>query len=238
MKEKAVIVLIGPPGVGKGTLARKCKEDIGLLTISTGEMFREHVERETEIGLKVKDVLNSGGLVSDKLVNKMFQSWFEEKKKDVSVGVLLDGYPRTAEQAEFLSKQVDSIQGFNLMVCLLEASDEQILQRISGRVLCSKASCGAIYSVSDTAGQEDCEKCSSPLIKRGDDTSDCAVKRLEKYIEQRDAIIKHFDVAGVEVKRLETSSRNKAEVFDEFKKMFEQELSVVEKSSSQGLKTL
>lgn len=220
--KKAVVLLIGPPGVGKGTLAKKCKQNMGLSALSTGEMLREQVELGTEIGLEVKDILAKGEFVSNELINKMFSSWFEQNWRNCQQGVLLDGYPRTAQQAEFLSSLLDEYKSDSrLFVGLLEASDEQILSRIAGRIMCSKASCGSIYSKAQISDSEtQCPRCQSDLVKRDDDNAECAKGRLEKYLKLKDELIGYFEKNGVDIHKVETSDKNPDEVFQAFKQLF------------------
>lgn len=221
MQHKSILVLIGPPGVGKGTLAAKFENCLSIKTISTGQLFRENVERKTELGLKVAGLIDRGELVCDELVNEIFRSWFDSNWHASECGILLDGYPRSLNQAEFFINFISEKKLLqSVIVCLVEADDKVILDRIVGRLVCSKPGCGAIYSVN--SGQLNvkniCLKCGSALVKRKDDDLSCAKVRLTEYRQYKNALIEHFQKHDeIKIVSVDTEDKDPEAVFEAFR---------------------
>lgn len=165
------IILLGAPGSGKGTLAKKISRDFGLPQISTGDLFRTIVKLDSPLANRVKEIMASGGLVPDEITIEMVKDRI--KKSDCEKGFILDGFPRTVAQAKALEDfaKIDS-------VILVELPNETIIERLSSRRTCPK--CGEIYSLEDNPEQV-CKKCNTPLIQRDDDKPDTIKHRLEVY---------------------------------------------------------
>lgn len=165
------IILLGAPGSGKGTLAKQISRDFNIPQISTGDLFRAMVKEESELGQKVKSIMECGGLVPDEITIQMVKNRIE--KEDCKKGFILDGFPRTIEQAKAL-ENITPIEN----VILVELSNEKIIQRLSARRTCK--GCGEIYS---TMNYKDCKcaKCGSDLIQRDDDKAETIKHRLEVY---------------------------------------------------------
>lgn len=165
------IILLGAPGSGKGTLAKKISRDFGLPQISTGDLFRTIVKLDSPLANRVKEIMASGGLVPDEITIEMVKDRIE--KSDCEKGFILDGFPRTVAQAKALEDfaKIDS-------VILVELPNETIIERLSSRRTCPK--CGEIYSLEDNPEQV-CKKCNTPLIQRDDDKPDTIKHRLEVY---------------------------------------------------------
>lgn len=165
------IILLGAPGSGKGTLAKKISRDFGLPQISTGDLFRAIVKLDSPLANRVKEIMASGGLVPDEITIEMVKDRI--KKSDCEKGFILDGFPRTVAQAKALEDfaKIDS-------VILVELPNETIIERLSSRRTCPK--CGEIYSIEDNPEQV-CKKCNTPLIQRDDDKPDTIKHRLEVY---------------------------------------------------------
>lgn len=165
------IILLGAPGSGKGTLAKKISRDFGLPQISTGDLFRTIVKLDSPLANRVKEIMASGGLVPDEITIEMVKDRIE--KSDCEKGFILDGFPRTVAQAKALEDfaKIDS-------VILVELPNETIIERLSSRRTCPK--CGEIYSIEDNPEQV-CKKCNTPLIQRDDDKPDTIKHRLEVY---------------------------------------------------------
>lgn len=165
------IILLGAPGSGKGTLAKKISRDFGLPQISTGDLFRAIVKLDSPLANRVKEIMASGGLVPDEITIEMVKDRIE--KSDCEKGFILDGFPRTVAQAKALEDfaKIDS-------VILVELPNETIIERLSSRRTCPK--CGEIYSLEDNPEQV-CKKCNTPLIQRDDDKPDTIKHRLEVY---------------------------------------------------------
>ncbi len=174
-----ILVLLGPPGAGKGTQAKLIAAEYGIPHISTGDMFRDHKARGTELGKKVQAIMDSGGLVTDDITNEMVRDRLG--RADVSSGFILDGYPRTTAQAEFLDgvltragRKIDRVLSY-------EVDEELVVERISGRRSCPK--CGAVYHVSQNPPKVTghCDKDDTGLVQRDDDKPENVKKRMHEY---------------------------------------------------------
>jgi adenylate kinase len=204
------LILIGPPGAGKGTQAQRLREDFALPFISTGEMLRAHVKDQTELGKAAKVHMDSGGLVPDELILAMAAERLDAD--DTQDGFILDGFPRTTAQAEALDDQLQR-QGRHITAALLlEVPDEEIIKRIAGRRVCAKA--GHNYHVDYDAPKHDgvCDQDGSHLIQRDDDRPEVVQKRLSVYHEQTAPLVEFYDERGL-LRRVD-GTRSPAEVHD------------------------
>jgi adenylate kinase len=202
------LILFGPPGAGKGTQAARLREDFDLPYIATGDMLREHRENGSELGKEAEKYMNAGDLVPDELVVKMIMEEIEAKGDD---GFLLDGFPRSVGQADALGEEIER-RGRRLTAALLvDASDDIVLQRITGRRQCSN---GHVYHVEfDPPKHEDvCDQCGKPLMQRDDDKPDTVNKRLKTYHEQTEPLIDYYEERGL-LRRFD-GSRSQTEVHD------------------------
>ncbi len=187
------LVLLGPPGAGKGTQAKRLAEKLGLPHISTGDILRQNVKLDTNLGRQAKGVMEKGLLVPDDLVAKMLDERFNNP--DIKKGFILDGYPRTLFQAHSLDKILAS-KGLAVdLVVYLDSSDQVIINRLTGRLVCSK--CGENFHISNmppkVAGL--CDNCQGPLCKRSDDSEITVVKRLEVYNQEAISLIEYYKKA-------------------------------------------
>lgn len=184
------LIFLGPPGAGKGTLAKMLASDQGSAHISTGDLFREAIANKTELGLQVKAVIEKGDLVPDDLTIKLVEERIG--RPDCAAGFILDGFPRTIPQAEALGKlvEVDGTVNFQL-------SDEVVVGRLSGRRLCP--SCGKIYHIITMPPKksEICDACGSGLIIRKDDQIDSIKNRLNVYKDQTEPLIAYYTKRGL-----------------------------------------
>ena len=184
------LVFLGPPGAGKGTIAKVAKEALGVPHISTGDLFRANIKNETELGKRVKEILASGGLVPDEITIKMVENRLSES--DCEKGYILDGFPRTIPQAEALSKRsnVEGVINFVL-------SEEEIIKRLSGRRMCP--STGRTYHIlfnpPKVEGIDD--ETGEPLIQREDDKPEAIRHRLELYNEATAPLIDYYKAKDV-----------------------------------------
>ena len=185
-----VILLFGPPGCGKGTQSPSISRLLNIPAISTGEMLRSEVGAGTPLGNQVKSVLASGGLVSDELVNEIVVSRIS--KPDCKDGFLLDGYPRTLMQAEFLDEQLARLGYPQPTVFHLATPKSVLIERISSRRQCP--TCGKIYNLLFKPPQapETCDVDGSQLIRRADDSVEIVTARLEAYERQTAPIMVHY----------------------------------------------
>jgi len=187
------LILLGPPGAGKGTQAARLREDFGLPYIGTGDLLREHKNNETELGLKAKEYMDNGDLVPDELIISMILDKVEEEGDD---GFLLDGFPRTVGQADALSEELDKL-GRRLTAALsIDASDEVVLQRLSGRRQCSN---GHLYHVEFDPPKHDnvCDQDGKPLFQREDDKEETIKKRLATYHQKTEPLIGYYEERGL-----------------------------------------
>ena len=176
------IVLMGMPGVGKGTQAARLRERLGVLHVSTGDILREAVQDGTPLGQQAQGHMDSGALVPDRLIGEMIRERLG--REDVAAGFILDGFPRTAEQVVILDGVLKKL-GVGLdRVVLLQAPEEEIVRRLAGRRVCPR--CGALYHLENRPPQAAgvCDECGSALTQRPDDTEEVIRERLRIYREQ------------------------------------------------------
>ncbi|MEZ5675759.1 Adenylate kinase [Thalassovita litoralis] len=192
----AVLILLGPPGAGKGTQARMLEQQFGLVQLSTGDLLRAAVAAGTEAGKAAKAVMEAGDLVSDDIVIAILRDRLAEA--DCAKGVILDGFPRTTVQAEALDGLLaESGQKINAAVSL-EVDDAAMVTRISGRYTC--AACGEGYhdSFKQPATAGVCDKCGgTDMTRRADDNADTVASRLEAYHAQTAPLIAYYRDQGV-----------------------------------------
>lgn len=189
------LLIMGPPGGGKGTQCEVLIKELNITHISTGDMFRENVKGGTELGLKAQEYMNSGQLVPDELVVAMVKDRLS--KPDCAGGFLLDGFPRTTPQAEALDATLKET-GIKLDAVLnIAVPREKLLDRLTGRRVCR--SCGASYHVLFNKPQEEskCDKCGGELYQRADDNETAVNQRLDVYEAQTQPLIEYYGKQGL-----------------------------------------
>ncbi|MFP1643041.1 adenylate kinase [Pontitalea aquivivens] len=192
----AVLILLGPPGAGKGTQARMLEEAFGLVQLSTGDLLRAAVAAGTPAGLAARAVMEAGGLVSDDIVLAILKERLAQP--DVARGVILDGFPRTDGQAAALDGLLAEAGQKVTAAISLEVDDEAMIARVAGRYTC--AACGEGYhdEFKQPAVAGACDKCGGTAFKRrADDTAETARARLQAYHAQTAPLIAHYDQLGV-----------------------------------------
>ncbi|MBO5654102.1 MAG: adenylate kinase [Candidatus Methanomethylophilaceae archaeon] len=183
---KAKVVLLGPPGCGKGTQAEKMGDDLGYVKLSTGDMLREAVRNQTELGLKAKTYMDSGALVPNDLIIGLMKEKIEGLDK-----IILDGFPRTVEQADALAEQVDIDIAINI-----DVPDEELITRLTQRRSCPE--CNAVYHLANKPPAKDgiCDKCGAQLYQRDDDKEETVKNRLEVYRKNTFPLIEYYEKRG------------------------------------------
>lgn len=183
------LVFLGPPGAGKGTIAALVSKEFGIAHISTGDMLRNEIKNGTELGLAAKGYIDNGQLVPDEVIIGMVKNRLYGE--DCEKGFILDGFPRTTEQAKALDEVIHIDAAINF-----EADAETVVGRISGRRICK--ACGEVYHVSRLKeGQNTCGKCEKDLIIRPDDNEETVRKRLDVYNSQTAPLIAYYQSAGI-----------------------------------------
>jgi adenylate kinase len=184
------IILLGPPGAGKGTQAKKISEQYSLPHISTGDILRHNISMNTHLGIKAKSYMDKGELVPDELLVDIIKARLSEK--DCSAGFLLDGYPRTIPQADTLGKLLADSNKKIDVVMNIHVDDEELINRLSGRRMCS---CGTSYHVLfNPPGKEGiCDACNCELYQRDDDKPETVRNRLVAYKKQTQPLIDYYN---------------------------------------------
>jgi adenylate kinase len=187
------LILLGPPGAGKGTQADKLKDDFGLPYIGTGDLLRKHKEEETPLGIEAKPYMDAGDLVPDDLVIRMILEEVEEKGRD---GFLLDGFPRSVLQAEELDDALGENGRRLTAAVLIAVDDETVIDRLSGRRQCSN---GHLYHETFDPPKNPgyCDQCGKPLRQREDDRRETIEKRLATYHGKTEPVIDYYQERGL-----------------------------------------
>jgi adenylate kinase len=195
MAQQLNLILFGPPGAGKGTQAERLRTDFSLPFISTGDMLRANVKQETDLGKKAKEYMDAGDLVPDDLIVAMAAARLDED--DAQDGFILDGFPRTLDQAHALDDQLHKMGRRVTAALLIDVPDEDVVRRLSGRRLCVKA--GHNYHVEFDPPKHDdvCDQDGSRLIQRDDDKPEVIENRLKVYHEKTKPLVEFYDEQGL-----------------------------------------
>lgn len=187
-----ILIMLGAPGTGKGTVATKLSEKLNIPQVSTGDIFRKAIAEKTPVGVEAEKYISQGMLVPDDVTIKIV----EERLKDADVqnGLILDGFPRTIEQAETLDKMLAEMNKEIRLAINLETSEEEIIERIVSRRICSNQDCKAVYNTKLNPPKVEgiCDKCGSKLIQRKDDNEETVKNRLQAYYKQSAPIVDFY----------------------------------------------
>lgn len=192
-----IIVMLGAPGSGKGTVAKLLTETLNIEHISTGDMFREEIKSGSELGKELENYMADGKLVPDDVVIRILDERLS--RPTAQNGVVLDGFPRTKIQAEHL-KELLNAKGKKINVAIqLNIPDEDIIYRTVKRRICSNKDCGAIYNLEFNKPKQEgiCDICGSELYRREDDNEETVKRRIDTYHKRSEPIIKYFEEEGI-----------------------------------------
>ena len=195
MAQELNLILFGPPGAGKGTQAERLRKDFELPYIATGDMLRANVKEQTELGTQAKAYMDAGDLVPDELILAMAGERLGQD--DAQDGFILDGFPRTIEQAQALEKQLSGMGRRVTAALLIDVPDEEVIRRLSGRRMCVKA--GHSYHVEFDPPKHDgvCDQDGSRLVQRDDDQPEVIENRLRVYHDKTKPLVDYYDKLGL-----------------------------------------
>lgn len=187
-----IIIMLGAPGSGKGTISKELCSKLDLKHVATGDMFREELQNGTELGNKIKSYMDRGDLVPDEIVIEVVKERVANQKEDT--GLIFDGFPRTKAQAIALDEMLQTIGKKVTAAVEMGIEDEEIVKRVVNRRMCSNKECGAIYNLVTRAPKVEnvCDICGSSLMKRKDDEEATVRKRLEVYHAQADSLLNYY----------------------------------------------
>ena len=191
-----VIIMLGAPASGKGSVAEILSKEFNIPAISSGDIFRKYISEGTEIGQRANSYMTKGQLVPDDLTVELITSRLKED--DVQNGLILDGFPRTVNQAKVLDEMLTK-EGKKIdIVVNLETPEEEILERITNRMICTNSDCKAVYNtvLHPSKVEGICDKCGSPLYQRDDDTLEKAKNRLEVYHRETAPVADYYKETG------------------------------------------
>jgi adenylate kinase len=211
-KDNNIFIFLGPPGSGKGTVSQELVDRYGWIQLSTGNLCRQHISEQTEIGKKIDFAIKSGKLISDDLIISMVHSWLDEHVKHGTF-IILDGFPRTEAQAKELHNLL-STEAFSkcaLHIVKFMIDDETLIDRLSSRYICENKECQAVYSLQKDSPFRPqvnltCDICSSDLVQRPDDNKESVEQRLAVYHKHEQELVdfyedKNKDIHTIQVDR-------------------------------------
>lgn len=191
-----IIIMLGAPGTGKGTVAGILKDKLEIPQVSTGDIFRKHIKEGTELGKLAESYISKGDLVPDEVTIDLVKNRLEEP--DVQKGIILDGFPRTVNQAEKLDEILKGKGKKVDLVINLTTPEEEIIERIVNRRVCSNQECKAVYNLVLNPPKKEgiCDKCGHELVQRKDDNAQTVESRLKNYFEQTSPLVNYYEKSG------------------------------------------
>ena len=194
---------MGPPGSGKGSLSHLCIRHLGWQQISTGNLCRQHIREKSPLGLQIDFAIKSGKLIQDEVITEMVADWLFNNLNTASSWIILDGFPRTVNQAQSLDSMLKDkrFDGWNLNVVRMHVSDDAVLKRLQSRIICANGDCQAVYSLVDKQlapkDGDSCTHCLQPLSRRSDDREVAIIlDRLQQYHQHEQALLSYFEQTG------------------------------------------
>lgn len=192
---KNIYIFIGPPGSGKGSLSHLCKKNFGWAHLSTGNLCRQHIAHQTEIGQQIDQIIKMGKLIDDELMIKMVAAWIDEVAQTAQ-GIILDGFPRTTAQARALDALFaeNRFADAGVTVVTMNIHDDRVINRLRTRYVCQREGCQAIYSCVTGQCPTDmkCQECGASIVQRADDSDNVVHERLKTYHHYADDLLNYY----------------------------------------------
>ena len=188
------MILLGPPGAGKGTQAALISDTLGIPRVSSGDLFRDHQRRDTDLGRLARSYMERGVLVPDDVTIRMVMDWIDGQGE--SGGFLLDGFPRTSTQAEALDDSLTDKGGIDKAI-YIKVSEKELARRLTGRLVCRDCQTPHSTQSHGPTGGERCTRCGGELYQRADDKPEAVKKRIQVYLEETAPLIEHYRSAGI-----------------------------------------
>ena len=187
-----VLIMLGAPGTGKGTVANILQDKLNILQVSTGDIFRKHIKEQTELGKLAEKYISKGHLVPDDVTIDLVKDRLQ--KDDVKNGIILDGFPRTVVQAEALDEILEEQQRKVDMVINLTTPKEEIIERLVNRRVCSNQECKTVYNIVLNPPKVEgiCDKCGSKLLQRKDDNVETVESRIDTYLKNTSPLVEYY----------------------------------------------
>jgi len=214
---------MGLPGSGKGTISSLCTSQLGWVPLSTGNLCREHIQKQTDLGKQIDFIIKSGKLVSDEIIAEMVEQWLKQVFNSPMV-IVLDGYPRTLRQAHLLDAMLEKLNvNVKMQILHFNINSEKIMERILYRTICTNKECQRAYSLKPNSGllpqsPGRCDSCNAPLTKRSDDTMESIRHRLDSYHCNEQDIVKYYLDRGIKPCVINTD-RAVEVIFEDVKKI-------------------
>ena len=188
------VILMGPPGSGKGTQAASLAEELCVKSVSSGDLFRDHQRRNTELGQLARSYMEKGAYVPDDVTIGMIMEWIEDPEH--SAGFVLDGFPRTQAQAQALDDALSDRGGVDHVV-LISVSDEELVRRLGGRIICAECQIPYNLNSSPPTVEGKCDDCGGSLYQRDDDKAEVVANRIEVYNRETQPILDYYRKSGI-----------------------------------------
>lgn len=221
MKRSTIYIFIGPPGAGKGSLSQLCVRNLGWGQLSTGALCRKHIAEKTDLGRRIDFLISSGKLIDDSLMASMVRDWLIKNSENKS-GIILDGFPRTVTQAQFLQEMLkQSLPDCNLEIFKLSISEDMVVSRLLHRYVCVNKDCQAVYSLHAQSAlapknsMKLCDMCEGELVRRQDDNAETIRHRLKTYNEFEQPLLDFYVNNQAKVTTINVEKPLKM-VFEEF----------------------